>query len=64
MFLLPSKPPKEKYDEFETVAFVISYCISKTRPEQNHVCVLGRRGQSVHVAESVEFEIRKEQPSL
>jgi len=63
MFLLPSKPPREKYDEFETVAFGIGCCISKTEPEQNHVFVLERRGTSTHVAECVELEIHKERPS-
>jgi len=37
MFLLPSKPPKEKYDEFETVGFETNYSIPKPEPEQNHV---------------------------
>jgi len=60
---LPSKPPREKYDGFETAEFGISFCVSKTEQEQNHVCGLERRGTSTHVAESVELEIRKERPS-
>lgn len=40
-----------------------SYCISKTEQEQNHVCVLERQGQSVHVAESFEFEMQEERLS-
>jgi len=59
----PFQTAQTRGDEFETVAFVISYCISKAEPEQSHVFVLERRGQSVHVAESVELEIQKERLS-
>ena len=57
------KENEEDNDEFKVIELGISDCISKTEQEQNHVCVLERRGQSVHVAESVEFEIHRERPS-
>jgi len=55
MFVLPSKRPIQRQDEFETVSFGIAYSIFKKHPRQIYVCVRKTATEVDDVAAGVEL---------
>ena len=55
MFVLPSKRPIQRQDEFETVGFGIAHSISQKHSRLSYVCVRKTATEVDDVAEGVEL---------